>query len=411
MTGEFVSRMRSLNVELWADGDRLRCNAPKEVLTPDLAAELKGRKQEILAYLHAANGMGTVGAPALVRASRDGDLPLSFAQQRLWFIDQLDPNSPLYNIVMPIQLTGTLNVAALQRALNTIVSRHEVLRTTFSSVDGAPRQVINSAKATDFKMIDLSAMPDEARKEDAYKLLREEARRPFNLTSDLMIRAMLIKLELEEHIFLTVLHHIAADGWSLGVLFRELSTLYEAFSTGQSVSLPELPVQYADFAVWQRQCLKGEVLEAQIQYWKKRSGRSSVLELPTGQPRPAVQTYRGARQPLTLTKSTVEALEDFGRREGTTLFMTLLAAFKILLHRYTGQDDIVVGSPAAGRSHMEIEGLIGFFVNNLVLRTDLSGDPGFRELLGRVREPRWARTRIRTYRLKSWSRSCSRSAR
>ena len=202
-----------------------------------------------------------------------------------------------------------------------------------------------------------------------------------------MLRAILLKLEPEEHIFLVVLHHIAADGWSLGIFFREFAALYEAYSQGQSVSLPALSVQYADFAVWQRQSLQGEVLDAQLQYWKKQlAGIPSVLELATDRPRPAVQNYRGARQPLTLTKSTVEALEDLGRREGATMFMTLLAAFKILLHRYTGQDDIVVGSPTAGRSRTEIEGLIGFFVNNLVLRTDLSDDPTFRELLSRVRE-------------------------
>ena len=386
-TGEFLSRMRSLKVELWADGDRLRCNAPKKVLTPELSAELKERKQEILAFLHAANGAGISGAPALERGSRDGDLPLSFAQQRLWLIDQLDPNSGLYNIVAPIQLNGALNVAALQKALDTIVSRHEVLRTTIASVDGVPRQVIAAARPADFKMIDLSTLPAAGRKEEAYKLLREQARRPFNLSSDLMIRATLLKLEPKEHIFLIAMHHIATDGWSLGIFVREFSALYEAFSKGQSVSLPELPVQYSDFAVWQREWLQGEVLDAQLQYWKKKlAGIPSVLELATDRPRPAVQTFRGAREPLTLTKSTVEALEDLSRREGATLFMVLLAAFKILLHRYTGQDDIVVGSPTAGRSRMEIEGLIGFFVNNLVLRTDLSGDPTFRELLGRVRE-------------------------
>ena len=379
--------MRNLNVQLWAQGDRLRCNAPKDVLTAELSAELKERKQEILAFFLAADGAGSPSAPPLTRVPRDTDLPLSFAQQRLWFIDQLAPNSALYNIVAPVHLRGALNVAALQMALDMMVSRHEALRTRFASVDGAPKQVITEARPVDFRTTDLSAIAAAARKEEAYKLLRDDARRPFNLSSDLMLRATLLKLEAEEHIFLAVLHHIAADGWSLGVFFREFSALYEAFSQGQSVSLPALPVQYADFAVWQRQSLQGEVLDAQLHYWKKQlAGIPSVLELPTDHPRPAVQTYRGARQPLTLTKSTVEALEGLGRREGTTLFMTLLAAFKILLHRYTNQDDIVVGSPTAGRSRMEIEGLIGFFVNNLVLRTDLSGDPTYRELLGRVRE-------------------------
>ena len=384
---EFLSRMRSLNVELWADGDRLRCNAPKEVLTAELSVELKERKQEILAFLHAANNAGKSEEPVLGHTSRDGDLPLSFAQERLWFIDQLNPNSALYNIVMPIQLNGTLDVAAWQKALDTIVSRHEVLRTSFTTRDGIPTQVIAPSARGDFQVLDLTQLPEGARQQRLFRLVKDEAGRPFNLSADVMMRSKLIKLERELYIFVLVLHHIAADGWSLGVLCREFAELYEAFSNRKRSCLPELPIQYADFAVWQRKRLQGDALECELQYWKEKlAGIPALLDLPTDRPRPTVQSYRGGRKPLLMSKGLVDAIEELSRREGVTSFMTLLAAFKILLHRYSGQADIIVGSPIAGRNRVEVEGLIGFFVNNLVLRTDLSGNPTFRELLGKVRE-------------------------
>jgi amino acid adenylation domain-containing protein len=386
-TAEFLSHLGTLDVEVWAEGERLHCSAPEAALTPELSAELKDRKQDILAFLRETNGAAYSAVPSPQPASRNGELPLSFAQQRLWFFDQFKPNSALYNIVAPVRASGCLNVEALQKAFNAMVSRHEVLRTTFAAIDGVPTQVIAAPRPAEFKVIDLTHILAARREEQAYRLLKEESSRPFNLSADLMMRVVLLKLEQEEHILLLVTHHIASDGWSYGVLFRELEALYETFSNGKLLSLPELPIQYGDFAIWQRQWLQGEVLDSQLRYWKKQlADIPAVLELPTDRPRPPVQSYRGARQALLFPKTVIETLEELSRREGVTLFMALLAAFKVLLHCYTGQDDIVVGSPTAGRNRVEIERLIGFFVNNLVLRTDLSGNPSFRELLGRVRQ-------------------------
>ena len=313
--------------------------------------------------------------------------PLSFAQQRLWFLDQLEPNSPLYNIPRAVRLSGVLNVEALQKALDTIVVRHEALRTTFISMDGIPAQVIAQNRNVTLSRVDLSAWPDADRKAEVQRRLKEEARCPFDLSSDTMLRATLLRLDAEEHVLLLVMHHIASDGWSMGILSREFSDLYRAYSTGEPSPLPEMPVQYADFAVWQRQWLQGKVLEAQLAYWEEQlAGFPPSLDLPADHPRPAIRTYRGARQSFMLSRTLSKSLKLLSRQENVTLFMTLLAAFKTLLYRYTGQSDIMVGFPIANRNRVEIEGLIGFFVNTMVMRTDLSGNPMFRELLGRVRE-------------------------
>ena len=248
-------------------------------------------------------------------------------------------------------------------------------------------QVISECRPVELMVFDLREWADAERDAEVQRLTQIEAQRPFDLSRDLMLRATLLRLEEEEHIFLLTMHHIASDGWSMGVLFREMAVLWEAISTGKPSPLPDLPVQYADFALWQRDWLQGEVLESQLAYWKQQLAHSPpVLELPTDRPRPAAQTYRGVKQSLVLSKSLTEALKSLSQKEGATLFMTLLAAFQTLLHRYTGQDDIVVGSPIAGRTRIETEELIGFFVNTLVLRTGLSGEPTFRELLRRVRE-------------------------
>ena len=319
------------------------------------------------------------------RSDRESVPPLSFAQQRLWFLDQLEPNSALYNISTALRLRGALNVEALQKSVATIVERHEALRTTFASVDGEPVQVIKANPTVGLAMIDVSAWAKDDRELEVQRLLKQEARRPFNLSSDLMLRSTLIRLREEENILLLVMHHIASDGWSIGVLFRELSALYDAFSNGKPSPLPELTIQYADYAIWQQQSLQSEVFEKQLSYWKKQLNGISTLQLPTDRPRPVVQIHRGARESLTLSNELTESLKALSRKEGASLFMTLLAAFQILLHRLTGQDDIAVGAPIAGRNRPEIESLIGFFLNTLVLRTDLSGEPTFRELLARVR--------------------------
>ncbi len=313
--------------------------------------------------------------------------PLSFAQQRLWFLHQLDPDSPAYNLPMAVRMYGALNVVALQRTLNTIVTRHEALRTTFVVEDGGPVQVMADSRSVELPVIDLSRQPEGTRETALQRILCEHIQRPFDLSRDVMLRGILLRLAEADHVLLLTIHHIASDAWSMGVIRREMTALYEAFSVGKPALLPTLPIQYADFAQWQRQQLQGEVLAGQLSYWKQQlHGSLPALELPTDRPRPQVQTYHGARQPFRLPATLSERLKALSRQEGVTLFMTLLAVFQTLLYRYTAQHDILVGSPIAGRTRTETEALIGFFVNTLVLRTNLHGNPTFRALLGRVRE-------------------------
>ncbi len=326
-------------------------------------------------------------APPIVPVPRDGELPLSFAQQRLWFIDQLDPGNSVYNFPAAVRLKGPLNVVALKQSLNEIVRRHETLRTTFAIVDGRPVQIIAPALTLTLPIVDLRELPETEREAEVQRLATNEAQRPFDLAQGPLVRATVLRLGENEHVGLLTMHHIVSDGWSTGILIREMAILYEAFCSGRPTSLPELPIQYADFAHWQRQWLDGGVLETQLTYWKRQlAGAPPFLDLPTDHTRPIVQTFRGAHQSLRLPKNISAGLKALSRQEGVTLFMTLLAAFKILLHCYTSQDDIIIGTPIANRNRLETEGLIGFFVNTLVLRTDLSGDPDFRELLRRVRE-------------------------
>ncbi|MEH2308019.1 non-ribosomal peptide synthetase [Nostoc sp.] len=313
--------------------------------------------------------------------------PLSFAQQRLWFLNQLEPNSAFYNISHAIRLTGSFNVAALEQTLNEIVQRHEALRTSFITVEGQPTQVIDPTLSISFLMIDLREFSEAEREAEVLRLTTEEAQRPFNLAKAPLFRATLLQLSEVEQVVLFTMHHIISDDWSMKILIKEVAVLYQAFNLGQPSPLLELPIQYADFAVWQQQWLQGEELQTQLSYWiQQLNVAPSTIELPTDFPRPAIQNYQGVRQSIVLPKPLTQALKELSQQEGTTLFMTLLAAFKVLLYRYTQQHDILVGTPIANRNRSEIEGLIGFFVNTLVLRTDLGGNPSFRELLRRVRQ-------------------------
>ncbi|HYR10531.1 MAG TPA: condensation domain-containing protein, partial [Longimicrobium sp.] len=325
--------------------------------------------------------------PPVVPAERTGALPLSFAQERLWFLDRLESGSATYTIPAALRLAGALDEAALERALGEIVRRHEALRTVFAEVDGSPVQVVVPFGGFALPVEDLSGLSDADREEAVRRRAGEEASHPFDLSAGPLFRAALLRLGAEDHVLLLSMHHIVSDGWSMGVLFRELSSLYEAYREERESPLPELAVQYADYAVWQREQLAGEVLDQQLAYWKERlADAPALLELPTDHPRPAVQTYRGALVPVELSPELLERLQALGRSEGATLYMTLLGAFQVLLSKYSGSEDIVVGSPIAGRTRREVEELIGFFVNTLVLRTDLGGDPSFRETLRRVRE-------------------------
>ncbi|MGA2224692.1 MAG: amino acid adenylation domain-containing protein, partial [Syntrophobacteraceae bacterium] len=309
------------------------------------------------------------------------------AQQRLWFLNQLEPDSHAYNLSGGVKLKGRLRVDILNRSLSEIIFRHETLRTTFHEKDGKPIQVISPPSGLDLPVIDLHLQSGADRQAEIDQIVRKQAQDPFDLSKGPLLRSVLLRLDQEEHILLLTMHHIITDGWSLGVLVQEMATFYEAFSQGTIPPLPPLPIQYADFAEWQREWFQGEVLESQVSYWKEQLGGDlPILALPTDRPRPAMPTYQGKIKSLVLSKTLHEALVALSQREGVTLFMTLLAAFQALLHRYTGQDDIIVGSPIANRNRLETEGLIGFFANTLVLRTDLSGNPTFRKLLVRVRE-------------------------
>jgi amino acid adenylation domain-containing protein len=340
----------------------------------------------------ACRGAAGLDRPPL-RPGRTNELiPLSYAQQRLWFLDQLQPGGFAYNIQTAVRLTGALDIVALHQSLNEIVRRHEALRTIFTVVEERPIQIVTPAGAAPVTLLDLRSLAEPGREQQIRRGAIAEARRPFELSSGPLVRATLLRLHAREHVALLTMHHIAADGWSMGVLVRELTALYDAFSAGQAASLPPLPIQYADFALWQREWLKGDVLAAQLAYWKAQLADAgghrgpALLELPTDHPRPAIQTFRGARQTLVLPRPLVDTLAALSRRESVTLFMALLAAFQTLLARYSGQNDIAVGSTISNRVVAETEPLIGFFVNTLVLRTDLSGNPTFPALLSRVRE-------------------------
>jgi amino acid adenylation domain-containing protein len=322
----------------------------------------------------------------IVPAERDAPLPLSFAQERLWLIDRLQPAGSVYNVPSAVRLGGALDVPALERALGEIVRRHEALRTTFAERDGAPVQVIAPFAGFQLPVEDLSGVDGAAREAALRGRAREHGLAPFDLAAGPLFRARLLRLADDDHALLLNLHHVVTDGWSLGVLYRELAALYGAFRDGRASPLPELPVQYAEYAAWERARMQGPVLERHLAYWRARlAGAPALLELPTDHPRPAVQSYRGADVTANLPAELLRRLEALGRGEGATLFMVLLAAFQLLLARYSGSEDVVVGSPAAGRPRAEVEGLIGFFVNTLVLRTELWGDPPFREVLRRAR--------------------------
>ncbi|HKY27539.1 MAG TPA: amino acid adenylation domain-containing protein [Pyrinomonadaceae bacterium] len=325
----------------------------------------------------------------LVREEADGaeTFPLSFAQQRLWFLAQLEPENPSYNLPQALQLRGVLDVNALKQTLNMIVARHESLRTTFKTIDGQPVQIVSRSPEINLAFTNLEDLPAARRETEAQRIAMAEAWRPFDLSRDYPIRAALVRLDHDHHWLLLTLHHIASDGWSLGIMRKELSTIYDAITTNRPIELPELPVQYADFAEWQREWLQGEVFDEQLSYWRSNlAGAPPELQLPVDRPRPAQQSFQGATLSVNLSEELSRSLVEFSQREGVTLFMTLLAAFKTLLYRYSGQQDIVVGTPIAGRNRVDIEGLIGFFVNTLALRTNFSGNPSFRQLLGQVKE-------------------------
>lgn len=352
-------------------------------------AELSPEKRKLLLrQLEQQKSKKSTELTPILRQSREGNrFPISFSQQRLWFLDQLEPGNVAYNIPVAIRLKGVLHLPALQQSVNEIIRRHESLRTTFDALDAEVVQVIHAPEPLAFPVQDLQALEGTAKEAEIQRLLSAEALQPFDVVQGPLLRVSLLKLAPEEHIFLFTMHHIVSDGWSVGVFVQELRALYGAFCKGEPSPLPELPIQYVDFAAWQKDWLEGEVLDRQLSYWKKQlSPPLPVLHLPLDYPRPRIQTFNGARISAVLSESLSGRLKDLSQQEGSSLFMVLLAAFNVLLYRHTGQSDIPIGSPIAGRNRAELENLIGVFLNTLVLRTNLDGNPSFRELLKRTRD-------------------------
>jgi len=345
------------------------------------------KKRALIEAMLRKEGVVSAAADQIPRRGDRGPAPLSFAQQRLWFFDQFEPGSPVYNLTAPIAFEGNLDITALNRAFNFIVQRHEALRTRFDFRDGQPVQIIAPAQTIDMRLIDLSHFQHEEQQAKTENILREESIRPFDLKQGPLLRTTLLRVHEKKHILLFAVHHIVSDAWSTGLLIHELGELYAAFAGGRTPNLPELPIQYSDFAVWQRQWLQGAVLNEQLAYWKKQLGNNlPVLELPADRPRPLLQTFQGSTILFSLPPALSKSLKALSQSERATLFMTLLTAFKVLLHRYTGLEDITVGTPIANRQRHDLENLIGFFTNTLAIRTDLSGNPAFRDLLKMVRE-------------------------
>ena len=335
----------------------------------------------------AYQGEATSSISALQVQPRPANLPLSFAQQRLWFLDQMEPDNPFYNLSASLSLSGPIDIAALEQSLNEIVTRHEALRTSFKVIDGQPVQIVASKLHIPLIMVAVEQLSPSQQAREIRRLTREDSLLPFDLAALPLMRIHLLRLGAEEHILLLSLHHIICDGWSMMVLMREFSLLYQAYAQGQASPLPELPLQYADYTLWQREWLQGKLLQTHLAYWQRQlAGAPTLLELPTDRPRPPIQTFRGGLQRVALSQELTERLKALSRKEGVTLFMTLLAAFATLLARYSGREDLLIGTPIANRQHAQLEDLIGSFANTLVLHVNLAGPLSFRELLVRVRE-------------------------
>jgi len=380
-----LSHLRHLNIKIWAEGDHLRYSAPKDVLTPALRAEIVERKTEILAFLAKANRLSKVTISAIQPIARNKLLPLSFAQQRLWFLHQLESDSAAYHVPTTLRLTGLLNIEVLEQSFTEIIRRHEVLHTTYSMKDGNAVLAIVPVQPMTLRKVNLSSLLKTEQPAKVQQIFTNEFHHPFDLSEGPLLRGTLLQLGEKEHVLLLTMHHIISDGWSRGILYKELSALYAAFGTGQPSPLSELPIQYVDFAAWQRTFLQGKLLAKQLSYWKQQIDGFTVLDLPTDKIRPPQQTFRGSRHFFSLSKSLSQAIKTLSQQEGVSLYMSLLTVFNILLYRYTGQKDLVIGTAIANRTVPEIEDLIGCFFNTLVLRTKIESNPNFRKLLAQVK--------------------------
>jgi hypothetical protein len=361
--------------------DALHVELPlRAVFEAPTIAELSVRIEQLQQDAPAA------GLPPLAVGARPSRLPLSYAQERMFALHELQNPGSTYNLTSTVRLRGLLDAATLEQSFAEVVRRHESLRTRFAIIDRAPTQVIDPPQPFRLDVLDLSHLPEAERVGEARRQAEQFRRRPFDLGTAPLLRAGLFRLSATDHVAAFVIHHMVSDGWSLEVLIREVTELYAAFSRGRPSPLPELSLQYADYVAWQREWLRPQVLEPQLTYWKRRLAGAPTLELPTDRPRPATQSFRGATRVVLSGRELCAALHRLADREGVTLFMVLLAAFQVVLSRWSGQQDIVLGTPIAGRRLRDLEGLIGLFINMLPLRTDMSGNPSFRELLKRVKE-------------------------
>ncbi|BAZ48116.1 AMP-dependent synthetase and ligase [Nostoc sp. NIES-4103] len=382
-TLDFVSHLNSLGIKLTLDGNQLSYRAPKGVMNQDLKKELLGRKTEIIAFLEEAKNAIPSNADPIVPVERSHNLPLSFAQERMWFVSQVESKIPYYNTNFGLHFQGALNIDALEWSLNEIIRRHESLRTTFPAVDGKPVQAIAKEFKIFMPIIDLQGFAAP----EVQEVITQQVSQLFDLSNGPLLRATLLRLGSESHTLVLSMHHIIIDGWSMGIFFDELSTFYRTFTEGNLVSLPELPIQYADFAVWQRQWLTGEVLEKQLNYWKQQlAGATPAIEIPTDKPRPLVKSYRGDSKQFEIDRNLTEQLNSLSQKLGVTLYQILLATYVILLYRYSGQEDICVGCAIANRNSRALEPIVGFFANTLVLRNQIKGNPSFSEFLSGLRQ-------------------------
>ncbi|MBE9205818.1 amino acid adenylation domain-containing protein [Nostoc sp. LEGE 06077] len=383
---EFLSLLNTLDIKIWIEDDQLHYRAPKGVMTAEIKQQLKERKTEILAFLQEAQTATQLTSLSLVSGNRDKDLPLSFAQQRMWFLSQLDGESTFYNESFQLRIVGKLSLTALEQSINEIIRRHEALRTNFPIVEGVPFQVIRPSLTITIPVVEVQYLTETA----VQQMITHEVSHSFDLGIDPLVRGTLLRQAPESHLLILIMHHIVVDGWSMGVFFKELDALYPAFIQGQPSPLPELTIQYADFALWQRQWLTKEIQDKQLDYWKQKlAGAPPLLELPSDYPRPPVQTFAGATREFQIDQHLTSQLVALSQKSDVTLFMTLLSAYAVLLHRYSGQDDICIGSPFANRDRREIDPLIGFFVNTLVMRTQIEGNLSFSQLLEKVRSLVW----------------------
>ena len=383
----FMADIRKMEIKLWVEAGKLKYQAPSGVMTKALLQEITERKSEIIDFLRPAENSFSSFLQPIPRVAQNATLPLSYAQQRLWFLDQLEGLSPTYNIIKVFQVEGAIAIPVFERCLNELIKRHEILRTSFKSVDGKVSQAIAPVLQLQIPQVDLRNLSSEEQQAEVKRLIGEISTAPYDLSQSPLLRVKFLWLQENSRILLIGMHHIISDGWSLSVLIKELTILYTAFSAEQLSPLPKLPIQYADFSVWQRQQLSGKVLANHLKYWQETiAGAPELLQLPTDYIRPFTQTFKGSTKKFSLSITLTQKLQTLSQESNVTLFMTLLAAFTVLLYRYSHQEDIVIGSPIANRNRKEIEPLIGFFVNMLALRINVSGDPTFSELIQQVKK-------------------------